>query len=349
MEKLALYELARHLSLKNISDFEYQIFPGGVEVELPLSVGYALNYVLKIPVRILLRVIEAEAKTEEEFQDLLLKANLKQYMPLGNVSVSSRSSFLRFKKSLEQLTYKCVQFKPSSKGADIFIRFFRDVCTISVNTSGADLYFRGYDKWVSEAPVRDNIASGLLQLLLKGVRRDQEVELIDPMAGSGTFLLEAFLMDRPVERDFSFQNWGYDKNSFTNSQNYSTAWKFFAYDQLEKNKGIIEHNGAVFKMPIHVAVEDLFKAVPRDPSRNGSLRVVICNPPYGKRLKTSGSQSYFQDILNRIVDVYSPDRIGMLTPPAWLEQSQYERIHLLDIENSGVETQFAVFYKNDLL
>lgn len=412
-EKLALYELAKHLTWKGQPDPQCELFPGGVEVSLPMSVGLELNQVLKIPVRILLRVAEAETKSEEDFKNLLLRANLKKYAPLGSVHVSSRSSFLRFKKSLEQVVYDEVDFKPQKKGADIFIRFFRDSCTVSVNTSGDDLYFRGYDKWVAEAPVRDNIASGLIQLLLKGISPEQTIDLIDPMAGSGTFLLEAFLLNSSLTREFSFNHWSFykssvrarseglveredrepqqplihktpmkapspplgqqakpeklteksqresQKNTQQNSKEISRqkqnakpdiippSWRFFASDQLDKNKEIIQHNAETLGMTLFVTIEDLFKAAKRP--KSDVPRIVVCNPPYGKRLKTSGAKTYFQDILDRIVYVYSPDRIGMLTPPAWLEHSEYERLHFMDLENSGVETQFSVFYRNDIL
>ena len=349
-EKLALYELAKFLTLWNQPDPQFEIFPGGIEVSLPLGVGCELNRVLKIPVRILLRIIEAPTTSDDDFKQLLRQADLKRFSPLGAVHVSSRSSFLRFKKSLEHVVYDELSFKPNKKGADIFIRFFRDICTISVNTSGEDLYLRGYDKWVAEAPVRDNIASGLLQLLLKGIPPEEQIELIDPMAGSGTFLLEAFLLNKSVKRDFSYNQWEiYKKANLSPKEKggvlLPSSWSLFASDLLNKNKEIVEHNAKAIGATMNVTVDDLFKTAKK--SKSQKQRVVVCNPPYGKRLKTSGHTSYFQDILDRISEVYSPERIGLLTPPTWLEHMSYERLHLLDLENSGLQTQFAVFYKKE--
>ncbi len=344
MERLALYELARHLSYWNIPDFEYTNYPGGIEVLLPMETGLRLNTVLKIPVRILLRVIERETKTEKEFEDLVREAKLSEFAPLGDVHVSSRSSFLRFKKSLEETVYDLVPYKPKQNGGSVFIRFFRDVCTISVNTSGEDLYRRGYDKWVGEAPVRDNIASGLLQLLLKGLDPSSPADIIDPMAGSGTFLIEAYNRDALLRRGFIFEKWPNPISVKKEETGVRPLWTLYASDQSKRNTEILEHNSEVAGVPMMIQVMDLFKAPKL--GRSESPRVVVCNPPYGKRLKTTGARSYFQDVLDKIVHVYTPERIGLLTPRnVWLEHDNYERMEMLDMENSGVETRFTVFYR----
>ncbi|MCC6138302.1 MAG: hypothetical protein IT287_06695 [Bdellovibrionaceae bacterium] len=346
MERLALYEMVRHLGDWGIHDPQFEIFPGGVEVLLPLEIGLRLNSVLKIPVRILLRVIEKETKTEKEFEALLKEANLKQFAPLGEVYVSSRSSFLRFKKSLEETVYDFVGYKPKSSGTSVFLRFFRDVCTISVNTSGEDLFRRGYDKWVGEAPVRDNIAAGLMQLVLKGISDTTPIELIDPMAGSGTLLLEAFLKNRVFDRSYAYEKWPNPIPKFTHAPASDPVWSLFASDLNKKNVETIQNNGKVTGVPMSVSVEDLFS--PKKRPKSKVPRVVVCNPPYGKRLKTTGDWNYFNDVLEKIVYAYSPERIGMLTPRVWLEHANYEKMYDLDMENSGIETRFTVLYRSDV-
>lgn len=343
MERLALYELSRHLGHWGIEVFDFTAYPGGIEVILPMDVGLRLNTLLKIPVRILLRIIERETKTEKDFEKLIKDAKLTDYAPLGDVHVSSRSSFLRFKKSLEETVYDLVPYKPKQNGGSVFIRFFRDVCTISVNTSGEDLYRRGYDKWVGEAPVRDNIAAALLQMLLKGVPLDQPLDLYDPMAGSGTFLIEAFNRDALLRRAFIFEKWPNPVEVVKAEAGVRPVWRLHAIDQSKRHVEILEHNSQIAQVPMTIQTEDLFKAKKRGRSENP--RIVVCNPPYGKRLKTSGQKSYFQDVLDKIVHVYSPERIGLLTPRVWMDHDNYERMSVLDMENSGVETRFSVYHR----
>jgi putative N6-adenine-specific DNA methylase len=95
----------------------------------------------------------------------------------------------------------------------IIIRFMRDECTISVDSSGALLHQRGYRRAVAKAPLRETMAAALL--LAAGWRGD--MPLLDPLCGSGTIPIEAALLaggiapgiaraDR-TPRAFAFEAW----------------------------------------------------------------------------------------------------------------------------------------------
>ena len=72
---------------------------------------------------------------------------------------------------------------------DIRIHGFLDAQTLSLylDTSGDALFKRGLRKVAGEAPIRENLAAGILYL----AGWKPGVPLLDPMCGSGTFLLEA--------------------------------------------------------------------------------------------------------------------------------------------------------------
>src|SRR4051794_9689168 len=69
----------------------------------------------------------------------------------------------------------------------VMARIERDVCTISVDTSGELLHRRGYKAEVNRAPMRETMAS----LFLMQCGYDGTKPLVDPMCGSGTFVIEA--------------------------------------------------------------------------------------------------------------------------------------------------------------
>jgi len=69
----------------------------------------------------------------------------------------------------------------------LLARFERDVCTLSVDTSGERLHKRGWRVETGPAPLRETLAAGLLRLA--GWAPGEA--LYDPMCGSGTFLIEA--------------------------------------------------------------------------------------------------------------------------------------------------------------
>src|SRR5262245_3209963 len=87
------------------------------------------------------------------------------------------------------------------------VRFVHDVCTVSVDTSGALLHLRGYRQAVAKAPLRETLAAAILL----GAEWAGETPLIDPMCGSGTIPIEAARIARRIapgrDRSFAFQRW----------------------------------------------------------------------------------------------------------------------------------------------
>lgn len=102
---------------------------------------------------------------------------------------------------------------PPPRGQLIIVRFLRDVCTISVDSSGPLLHQRGYRQAVAKAPLRETLAAALL--LAAGWRGD--TPLLDPLCGSGTIPIEAALLSRGIApgiangdlapRAFAFEAW----------------------------------------------------------------------------------------------------------------------------------------------
>ena len=89
----------------------------------------------------------------------------------------------------------------------IIIRVVHDQFTISMDSSGAPLYQRGWRRQTAKAPLRETMAAALL--LASGW--DGTTPLIDPMCGSGTIAIEAALLARGIppghQRDFGFVRW----------------------------------------------------------------------------------------------------------------------------------------------
>jgi putative N6-adenine-specific DNA methylase len=95
----------------------------------------------------------------------------------------------------------------ASKRQLFIVRFVRDVCTVSIDSSGALLHLRGYRQQLAKAPLRETLAAAILL----GAGWMGDVPLDDPMCGSGTIPIEAALIARRIapgiRRSFSFQRW----------------------------------------------------------------------------------------------------------------------------------------------
>jgi putative N6-adenine-specific DNA methylase len=90
----------------------------------------------------------------------------------------------------------------------IVVRIVDDLCTISVDTSGDPLHFRGYRLATAKAPLRPTLAAGLLL----AAEWDPREPLLDPMCGAGTIAIEAALLaaGRPsvaADRPLACERW----------------------------------------------------------------------------------------------------------------------------------------------
>ncbi|MDR1368180.1 MAG: THUMP domain-containing protein [Candidatus Accumulibacter sp.] len=176
--------------------------PGGIHFDADWRGCYAANLHSRIATRILWRVARGPYAAEDDIYRLARETPWNRLFDPEQtirVGVSAVKSPL---KSLEFITLRikdavCDRFRedtgrrPSvdTRDADIRLRAFVDAghCTLYVDTSGAPLHQRGLRRKTVDAPIKENLAAGILRLV--GWRPG--IPLYDPMCGSGTFLLEA--------------------------------------------------------------------------------------------------------------------------------------------------------------
>lgn len=96
-------------------------------------------------------------------------------------------------------------------GVGVRVRIDDDLCTISLDTSGAPLHKRGLKGGVGKAPLRETLAA----LFLREMGFDGTMPVLDPMCGSGTFPIEAATIAAGLwpgrARSFAFERLaGYD-------------------------------------------------------------------------------------------------------------------------------------------
>ena len=239
------------------------------------------------------------------------------------------------------------------------MRFNKDICTISVDTSGELLFKRGYKLEVGEAPIRENLASLLLDQLMDETSYSelQNFELIDPMAGAGTFLLEARLKNSLVtNRHFQFEKWKLtpkilkEKTVFKNYQmpQFSLFKKYKAFDieTVMKEKIIQNWKSAGLDLSeIEVQTKDLWK-LNRD-SVGENPNWLIVNPPYGERISVAKPLPiYFKNLIEHCLKVFQPQRMGLIIPDTVSINSlglfpNYQLNHFA-FKNGGMKVHFVV-------
>jgi len=215
----------------------------------------------------------------------------------------------------------------SVSSADIVfkIRIIDNNVIISIDTSGDGLYKRGYKLATGKAPIRENIAS--LALYYCGYTGNEPV--LDPMCGSGTFIIEAAEISRNLmpgrNRKFSFQNLNsYDEKLvdyfIKKWENKISEFTFFGMD---RNHNVVEHSIQNSK---RAGIDDIsnFKAqsIERLSRPKGPEGLVIVNPPYGSRIgKKKDLFSLYRTFGEKMKNEFSGWRVGMVTSDNALAQS----------------------------
>jgi putative N6-adenine-specific DNA methylase len=193
---------------------------GGVGYQGPFSLCYRVNLESRIASRVLWQVGQAHYRSEEDVYKAAYALPWNTWFDVDNtimVKVDAQKCPLR---SLDFVTLRikdavCDKFRALTgkrPSVDTFepgtrIHAFLDETrlTLYLDTSGAPLFQRGLRKAASDAPLRENLAAGILRL----AGWEPGIPLLDPMCGSGTFLMEAAQMALNIpaggNRGFAFE------------------------------------------------------------------------------------------------------------------------------------------------
>ncbi len=202
-------------------------------------------------------------------------------------------------------------------GLRVMVRIEDDLCTISLDTSGAPLHQRGLKQAVSKAPMRETLAALFLREC--GYRPGETV--VDPMCGSGTFILEA--AERTVgllpgrERRFAFEKmesfdadaWSQMKRTAPITQDAPVGFG------SDRDQGAIRSAAANAERAgldtlCQFETRPVSEAVPPD----GPPGLVIVNPPYGARI---GNKKLLYGLYGALGEAlrtrFTGWRVGMVT------------------------------------
>ncbi len=161
---------------------------------------------------------------------------------------------------------------------------------LSVDGSKSSLHKRGYRPVVGMAPIKETLAAGLIRM----TGWDGTSNLVDPLCGSGTFLIEAVSIllgfSSGIDKQFLFKNWPDFDIEIWNRE------LLIAKKMTNLNQKLPKIIGCdVDKIIVNAAKENLKKAglenyieIHHCPFQElqlpHGLGVLICNPPYGKRI-----------------------------------------------------------------
>ena len=200
--------------------------------------------------------------------------------------------------------------------SSLHVTLIDDRCTLWLDLAGEELYKRGHERFVNDAPLKETIAAGMLFEAFRMV--SQPIALFDPMAGSGTFSLEAaYMANRLIPgkcRDFALKHqpafkeatWRFllDERTASGLQTRDERIvNIVTSDISEKAAGIIAHNveccplAEIDPKPIVPQCRNFFSYTAKeiaDACSGEASPVIVLNPPYGKRLDFDAPKLYTQ-------------------------------------------------------
>ncbi len=181
--------------------------------------------------------------------------------------------------------------------------------TLSLDSSGESLHKRGYRVEQTEAPINEVLAAGII--LMSGWRGDSP--FVDPMCGSGTFLIEAALIAANINpgiyrRGFAFERWkDFDAELFESIYNDDSAerefdYKIYGSDISPRAIAIAERNIRSAGVGRYINLQ--VKPVATWEEAPTPAGVLITNPPYGERISAPDMEGLYNTIGQRLKRVF---------------------------------------------
>lgn len=181
----------------------------------------------------------------------------------------------------------------------IVIKGFKNKYHVMLDTSGDSLFYRGYRKEAGPAPMKENLAAGLVTL----AEWDQKSPIVDPMCGSGTILIEAAMMALKIapgsnRRHFGFMDLkGFDEAAWdkvveeaASQEIEEVDFKLYGFDIDRKVLQMAKDNARRAGVDHMIDFKHGNITTLHAPVEKG---LMITNPPYGARL---GDEDNLRDV-----------------------------------------------------
>jgi putative N6-adenine-specific DNA methylase len=303
-------ELLLKKELEGFSAHEVNVVPGGVAFAGDWATCYRVNYWSRIASRVLWRVGAFSYRDEKDLYEAARALAWPRYFSVQKsirVNVTAQKSPL---KSLEFATLKvkdavCDLFRDKvgsrpdvdRAAPDVRIHAFLEEAKgiLYLDTSGEALFKRGWRMDIADAPIRENLAAGII--MLSGWKFDQP--LLDPMCGGGTLLSEAAAMARGrapgAKRVFGFEKLSvFDSKLWERTKNERTVQpvepRLYGSDTDPQALQAARRNLGAAGVERWVKLE---RADVLERPAPASAGVLVANPPYGERIGSADELAAF--------------------------------------------------------
>ena len=292
--------------ISNLGGFNINTYKRFINFECDFETFYRVHFYSRLAFRFYREIASFNCYDKQSLyagvRDSFDWLNWLHFDKTFNVQVTGRTSSLshthftalEVKNSITDLQ-QAVWNKRSNISLDnpdfiIHLHLNNNKAILSLQSSVESLHKRGYRPAIGNAPLKENLASGLINM----TQWNGKVPLIDFMCGSGTFLIEAVnqFLGVPINIDqvYLFENWlDFRKDIYLNEKNKAKN-KIINYEKLptiigcEINKKVFEQANVNISL---AGLENYIELINNDflaLQLSCTPGIIICNPPYGKKL-----------------------------------------------------------------
>ena len=295
---------------------------------------YKANYWLRTALKILVPIKTFSAFNDKEFYEEAYKIQWQDYMAVtdtfavdcvasGPIFTHSKYLALKCKDAIADYFRQKRGRRPDVDveypDLRINVHVYNSQVTVSLDSTGIPMSKRGYKTRQTEAPVNEVLAAGILTL----TKTDFSTPFVDPMCGSGTFPIEACLMQMNIApgsfrhfalekwRNFDSQLWGRIKKEAKELRKTAPENTIYGFDKDVMALDIATQNAAnagVDKF-INFDRKDFFNT-----PENGFGLFMVMNPPYGERLENQEDMNeFYKQIGDTLKSCYSGSKAWILS------------------------------------
>jgi len=342
--------------------------PGGVSWRGSSSTIALANLWSRIATRVVIRIGNFRARTFFELERHAKRIEWERFATAGSVirfRVTCRKSKLYHSDAVAQRFQEAVarriggdvviaeaaeeEAERESNVQLFIVRFDRDVCTVSADTSGALLHRRGYRQAIAKAPLRETLAAAML----RGAGWMGRAPLVDPLCGSGTIAIEAAMVARRIPpgllRDFAFLGWpGAETDRWNELLAHARAQMLKASPvriaASDRDAGAIDAaRSNAERAGVAGDIELMVQSLSASGALVGGPGALITNPPYGERLgDTAGIRDLYAQMGNVARKHFQGWTFGMLSPDKALDaQTKLVLDERFKTTNGGIPVRFV--------
>ncbi|ABX07990.1 THUMP domain-containing class I SAM-dependent RNA methyltransferase [Prochlorococcus marinus] len=298
---------------------EIQPLPRCVEFQVDLQCFYRIHLRSRLPFRFLREIARFHCNNPESLYTNAQQAfDWIRWLPPSKtfkVDVSGTSFGLTHSHfTALQVKNAIIDLQRSSCGkrSDISVQD-PDICihlhlhnnqaVLSLDSSAHSLHRRGFRPAMGVAPLKENLAAGLLRL----TNWDFSMPLVDPLCGSGTFLIEgaalALGLAPGLHQKFLFTNWPDFDTSLWEQEKHLAQVSQLPKQQLPKIIGCEKNSEIANQAKSNIIESGLGLEIKIQNSHFFDLELpndkglIVCNPPYGKR---SGKEEDLETLYNEL-------------------------------------------------